>query len=425
MSLLLVGLSQSSTSVAVLERAVVPREEVAGVLAQVAGLPDVDGAVLLSTCNRVEVLLDVPRFHAVVDGVVGLLADRAGLGPVDLAEALEVHWEDAAVEHLFRVSAGLDSMVVGEPQVLGQLRDAYATATAAGTGTPALHQAVQAALRVGKRVRAEAGLDKAGADLVAVGLDAAQEAVGGLGGRRALVVGAGSLGALAGAWLRRRGVAEVVVANRSPARGARLAEALEGRAVGLDALGAELRRADVVVTATGSTGTVLSAQDLADAVADRPAATPLAVLDLALPRDVDPTARWLPGLVLVDLETLQTTLAPPGGGGAVAASGEMVAQEVSAWVAARSGTRVTPTVVALRAKAAAVVEAELARLDARVPDLPPAARAELAATLRRTVATLLHTPSVRVKELAAGPGGDAYATALAELFELGSPAAPR
>ena len=426
MSLLVVGLSQSTTPLDVLERAVVPADELPGVLARVAELPDVQGALVLSTCNRVEVVVDVPRFHACTEAVSSLLAQRAGL-PVDaLSDCLVVHWEEAAAQHLFEVAAGLDSMVLGEPQVLGQLRDAYALSQAAGASSPTLHSVVQAALRSGRAVRGEAGLDRAGADLVSVALDAAQEAGGGLAGRRALVVGAGSLGALAGAWLRRRDVGDVVVASRTPERARRLATSLAGRAVGMDALAHELSRADVVVSATGATGAVLSAALLAEAAAGRRARGegPLVVLDLALPRDVEPSARDVPGLVLVDLASLQPLLAA-GGVDRADVGAALVARDVAAWASHRRGERAAPTVVALRERGRAVVDAEMTRLAARLPDLSARERAEVEASLGRVVARLLHAPSVRVKELAAAPGGDAYPDALAELFDLGAPTAGR
>jgi len=242
-------------------------------------------------------------------------------------------------------------------------------------------------------------------------------ALGPLTGRSVLVVGAGSMGALAGATLRRAGVGTVVVANRSPENAARLATSLEGRGVGLDALTEELVAADVVVASTGATGLVVPHAVVAEAVAQRNG-RPLVILDLALPRDVEPTVRTLPGVTLVDLEALQAALGDIGVGTGVEDAREIVTEEVGAFLAWQKTSRVQPTVVALRSRADQVVAAELARLSSRLPALGAVERAEVEQTVRRVVQTLLHTPTVRVKELTEAPAGLSYADALRELFGL-------
>jgi glutamyl-tRNA reductase len=280
-----------------------------------------------------------------------------------------------------------------------------------------LHDLAQTALRVGKRVHAETGIDRAGASIVSVALDSAEAVLGELPGRRALIVGAGSMGALAGATLRRRGVTDIVVANRSPERAARLAAAVEGRAVSLTELAEEIGSADVLISSTGSTGLVVDV-DLVTSRADRP----LVVLDIALPRDVDPAVAVLPGVTYVDLDALRS-------GGAmvsddeVAAAAAIIAEELHDHLAEQQRLAVAPTVTALRARANQVIDAELARLDGRLPGLDPAARREVADAVRRAVETMLHAPTVRVKELASTPGGDQYAAALRELFDLDPAAA--
>ncbi|HUR14414.1 MAG TPA: glutamyl-tRNA reductase [Mycobacteriales bacterium] len=414
MSVLVVGLSHRSAPLSLLEDVSRGLDDLTDVLTELrAGA--VGEAVVLSTCNRVEVYADTEGFHPGVEAVTDLLIRRADVTMEELSKHLYVHWEGQAVHHLFQVASGLDSMVVGESQILGQLRRAYGAS--GHTAGRVLHELFQTALRVGKRVHAETGIDAAGQSLVTVGVQHAERVVGPLSGRPVLVVGAGSMGALAGATLRRAGVGDVVIANRTPDNAARLATSLEGRGVGLDALRDELAIADVVVTSTGAIGHVVTRAVVVEAMALR-SGRPLAVVDLALPRDVDPAVRSVPGVSLVDLETLQDSLSGTEAHAGVEAARAIVADEVSAFLTWQKASRVAPTVVALRSKADEVVDAELARLAGRLPDLAPAVRAEVEQSVRRVVQTLLHTPTVRVKELADAPGALSYAEALRELFGL-------
>jgi glutamyl-tRNA reductase len=315
--------------------------------------------------------------------------------------------------------------VIGEAQILGQLRAAYAAADAAGTVGRALHELSQQALRVGKRVHARTGIDAAGASVVSEALAAAAEALGGrtgLAGLRAAVVGAGAMGALAAAHLRRAEAAEVVVLNRSVERAERLAEntrrtGTPARAASLDALVDELAVAEVAVVCTGAVGTVVSLDTVAAALAAR-GGRPLVLCDLGLPRDVDPAVAALPGVTVVDLVSLQRRLASSAPREAVARAQELVADEAQAYLAAQRSAEVTPTVTALRRRAFEVVDAELLRLDSRLPDLPDDVRDELTRTVRRVVDKLLHTPTVQIKRLAEGPDGAGYAAAVRELFGL-------
>jgi glutamyl-tRNA reductase len=250
--------------------------------------------------------------------------------------------------------------------------------------------------------------------------------IGTLAGRRALVVGAGSIGTLAATTLSRAGVAEVVLANRGRDRAERLAASLRAstsiRVAALDTLADEIAGADLVVAATGAIGQILP-YDLVETAISGRAGRDLALVDLALPRDVDPAVAGLPGVHYVDLEAVKAATASAEADDHVAHARFIVAEEVNATVAARRAVAVAPTVAALRARAAEVVQAELTRLDGRLPDLEPGVRAEVAHAVHRVVQTLLHQPTVRVKELAEQPGGDTYATVLRELFGLDPAAA--
>lgn len=423
MSVLVVGLSHRSAPVQVLERAAVGAVEVPKLLGELLRGPHVSEAVLLSTCNRIEVVAVVDAFHGGLADVSAVLARHAGMSLTELTEHVFVHYAGSAVQHLFAVAAGLDSMVVGEAQILGQLRTAYATADEAGTVGRTLHELAQQALRVGKRVHTSTGIDTAGASVVSEALaDAATELGGDLAGQRAVIVGAGAMGALAAAHLRRAGVAEIVVLNRSADRAERLAEntraqGTPARAAALDALATELATADVMVACTGAVGTVVELHTVAGAVAER-GGRRLALVDLGLPRDVDARVAELPGVAVVDLAALQRRLASGDRGAAVAAAQQLVADEAQAYLAAQRSAEVTPTVTALRKRASDVIDAELLRLDSRLPDIEPKVREEFGRSVRRVVDKLLHTPTVQVKRLAEGPDGDSYAAALRALFEL-------
>ncbi|MEU9847970.1 glutamyl-tRNA reductase [Streptomyces sp. NPDC047985] len=499
MSLLVVGLSHRSAPVSVLERASLASETQAKLLQDTLAAEPAVEAAALATCNRIELYADVDKFHAGVAELSTLLAQHSGVGLDELTPYLYVHYEDRAVHHLFSVACGLDSMVVGEGQILGQIKDALARGQELHTAGRLLNDLFQQALRVGKRAHSETGIDRAGQSLVTFGLEqlaAGEDVSAWARGKRALVIGAGSMSSLAAATLARTGVAEIAVANRTRARADRLVEILAqpggtgvaARAVEMAAVPDELTRADLVVSCTGATGLVLTAEAIAGALglpyepehetaasrepeheaapepehkplqgvssgawvprpsteSDRHAArvengadgavrqtvrrstasarsdapVRLALLDLAMPRDIDGAAGHLDGVRLVDIESLAEVSADAPMASDVDQVRAIVADEVAAFGAAQRAAHITPTVVALRAMAADVVAGEIARLDGRLPGLDTKQRAEITQTVRRVVDKLLHAPTVRVKQLASEPGGAGYADALRELFDL-------
>ncbi|MFB7714234.1 glutamyl-tRNA reductase [Streptomyces sp. NPDC056105] len=427
MSLLVVGLSHRSAPVSVLERAALSVDAQAKLLQDTLAAEPAAEASVLSTCNRIELYADVDKFHAGVAELSTLLAQHSGVGLEELTPYLYVHYEDRAVHHLFSVACGLDSMVVGEGQILGQIKDGLARSQELHTAGRLLNDLFQQALRVGKRAHSETGIDRAGQSLVTFGLEqlAAGRAVDVWAkDKSALVIGAGSMSSLAAATLARAGVAEVVVANRTLERAERLAQILSepggtgvaARAVPMDAVGDELTRADVVVSCTGATGLVLTEAQIRRATEGRTGG--LSLLDLAMPRDIDGAAHRIGGVRFVDIESLAEASADAPMAADVDQVRGIVSDEVAAFGAAQRAATITPTVVALRTMAADVVTGEIARLDGRLPELDEKQRAEITQTVRRVVDKLLHAPTVRVKQLAAEPGGAGYADALRTLFDL-------
>jgi glutamyl-tRNA reductase len=423
-SVLVVGLSHKSAPVATLERAAVSGDTLAKLLRDLVHAEPVAEAFVVSTCNRVEVYAEVDRFHGGVTDICELLARHCGMPPHELTPYLYVHYEERAVSHLLTVAAGLDSMVVGEDQILGQVRSAIKLASEHGTAGRVLGELGRLALRTGKRARAETAIGRAGLSLLsaAVELAAGRSGTDALAGRRVLIVGAGSMSALAAATAARSGAASIAVANRTREHAERVAASVGTAAAmvsGLADLPAALAAADVVVSCTGAAGPVITVDVVSAALAARAAPDPLVIMDLAMPRDVEPGVADLPGAVLIGMDQLREHASAIAADD-VAAVRAILEAELAGYQSAMDAARVAPTVVALRAKAAKVVDAELARLAGRLSadDLSGHALDEIAQTVRRVVDKLLHAPTVRVKELAGSPGGDEYAAALRVLFDL-------
>jgi glutamyl-tRNA reductase len=423
---LLFGVSHRSAPVSVLEQLSIDESDQGKIVDRVLQSPLVTEAMVLSTCNRVEVYAVVDAFHGGLAVIGQVLSEHSGMSMADLTKYAYVRYSEAAVEHLFAVASGLDSAVIGEQQVLGQVRRAYASAETNRTVGRILHELAQRALSVGKRVHSETAIDAAGASVVSVALNMAERHLGGLSGKTAVLVGAGAMGALAAGHLSRAGIGQVHVVNRSLSRGQRLVRKIRDTGVRADALPLErladtLAGADVVVSCTGAVTPVVSLADVHHALAAArrdEEADPLVICDLGMPRDVDPAVAGLPGVWVVDVDRVQHEPSAHAAAADVDAARTIVATEVAAYLAGQRMAEVTPTVTALRQRAADVVEAELLRLDNRLPGLESAHREEVARTVRRVVDKLLHAPTVRIKQLASAPGGDSYAEALRELFEL-------
>jgi glutamyl-tRNA reductase len=422
MSVLVVGLSHRSAPIDLLERTALTTAGASELAVSLCHGDHVVEATSLVTCNRLEVYAEVSKFHGGVGEIGTALSKVTGVPLDELTEHLYVHYEGAAVAHLFQVVSGLDSMAVGEAQILGQVRSALRAGQEAGSAGRIIGHLLQNALRVGKRVHTETRIDQAAPSLVEAALARAAGALGPLEQVRVLVLGAGTMSGLTVATLQRASVASIAVCSRTPRKAQRLAASAGGVAVPVDRLPAALADADLVIACAGASGYLVTYRDVESLGGRRPVASRAVrvFVDLALPRDVDPAVAHLAGVRLFDLEMLGRELSAEGLPADLAGVRELVSDEVATFLADQQAKEVAPTVVALRAMARGVVDGELRRLESRLGDLDPAVRGELERTVHRVVEKLLHNPTVRVKELAAEPGGDTYAEALRLLFNLGS-----
>lgn len=407
MSVLVVSVSHRTASVTELGRLQMDADVAVKLAEALTTSEHIDESVVLSTCNRTEVYAEVGRFHAGLDDITRQLAETSGADIDRLRGICSVYFDEGAVAHAFNVAGGLDSMVIGENQILGQVRSALTACQHSGTVGTVLNALFQQGIRVGKRVQTETAIGTAGRSMVTAALRQYEDELGSLSGRRVAVVGAGSMAGLAARTLVADG-AGVTVLNRTHDKAVRLADLIGAEARPVSELDAVLADCEVVVTCTGARNLLLTAEMIED--------TPVgAVIDLALPADAAPEIA--DQALLINIETLLQT-GDNASSAEVDSARELVRGEVADFVARRRAAQVTPTVVALRSMASEVTAAELHRLDGRLPDLEEKERREVARTVHRVVEKLLHHPTVRVQEFAASQGQVDYAAALRELFAL-------
>lgn len=417
MSLLVMGVSHHEAPLALLEAVALDPAGRTRLEADALTSEYLTEAVVVSTCNRTEVYVEARTFHGALADLTAALARVCRVDRALLQPHLYVHYEERGIAHAFTVASGLDSMAVGESQILGQVRRSLARAQRHGHVGPELNTLLQQALRVGKKVHAETGIDAVAGSLVGAAIERGEHLLGPLAERTVAVVGAGGMGALAATTLARHGVGSLLIVNRSAERAHHLAGRVGGTAVAITGLTEVLARADLVISSTGATGRVITVD--AVAAARSAGAPPQQVLvDLALPHDIDKAVADLAGISLIGLAELGTVLADSGRSPQVQDASAIVTAEVAAYLTHRSAEVVAPTVTALRARAQEVVASELARLDRRLPELSETVRSEVERTLHRVVDKLMHAPTVKVKELAQAGQGGSYARALSELFDL-------
>ena len=420
MSVLLVGMSHRSAPVALLERLSMDANVQHGAATALIKQPSLSEAMIISTCNRLEVYTVTNAFHSGVEDVMRVLGEVSGVDVADLRRYLYVRYSDAAAEHIFTVASGLDSMVVGEQQIIGQVRTAYVDAAERGTVGPNLHSLAQAALRTGKRVHSETGIDDSGASMVTVALEQAMELmrVDDLRGKTALVLGAGAMSSLAATHLGKNGIDSLVLANRTRDRAERLAEhsreaGVPAEVVDFSDRASVLSRVDLVVSATASDEFTITPSDIPG---------PLVLADLSLPRDVDDAVTEIEGVRLVNIESLHETMrgSDTEDSRALRRAEDIVAEEVATFGSQQRVREVAPAVTRLRRNAADISGQELQRLRARMPDMSDADFEQVSRMVKRVVDKLLHAPTVKIKELAAAAETVSVEEAVTELFGLDS-----
>jgi glutamyl-tRNA reductase len=418
MTIVNVGVSHRIASAEVLEKLAVPSAELGGVLTQLHAVPGIDEVVVLSTCNRVEVYAAASGpAKEVTRAVADLMAANGRIPADEVLRLARIRVGGAAADHLFSVACGLDSMAVGEDQIVAQIKDAARAARAAGTTGPVISGLIDAALRASKRARTQTTISTEGISLARAGLDLAAGHLGGLSARHAVVLGTGSMGKLAARLLREAGVGRLGVASRSPARAAEVAAAVRGTPLAASDMPAALADTDILVTATGSAVPVMRAGQLR-AAREPVDGRPLFVLDLGMPPNVEPAAGRLAGVTLVDLTALGQHLASLDVPGPVPQVRAIVAAEAAAYMDRRDQATAAPVIAAMHAQIRQLADAELARLHDRLPELSEQQRAETTATVHRILRKVLHRPTVRAKEFSAGPQGPLYLEALRQLFDL-------
>lgn len=416
MSVLVYGLSHRTAPVGLLERLAVPEDLLVKALDDLLGRRHISEAVVLSTCNRVEVYAAVSRYHGGVADLRDFAAQWAGSAIDDIAPIAYDYYEERAAAHLFAVTAGLDSMVLGERQIHGQVRAAFKHAEAQGAVGRMLGALFRQSMRVAKRARLETNLDGARASMVDVGLAATDRALGEVPSPQVLLVGAGQTGSLAAERLAGR-AGRLRIANRSRARAEVLAERHGGEALTLEQVPAALAEVDLVVASTASAEALIGVDDVASGLADR-GGRRLVLLDLAVPRNVDPAVGELPGVTVLDIDAVRT-LTDAGPSGVDAAQARRLVDDAARTFAGWTrSVQVEPTVAALHRRAEQVRVRELERYAARLASLEDPVRAHVEALTKGIVNTLLHEPSVRLKRLADTRSADFYTAALGELFDL-------
>ena len=411
--MIVVGVNHRTVPLELLERLAVTADRLPKALHDLVSRDDIAESVLLSTCNRTEIYVQAEKFHGAVADVRNFLCELAFLAPEELSDHLYTFHDAAAVAHLFSVAAGLDSAVLGESEILGQVRSAWEVAAAERAAGSSMHLLFRHAVEVGKRVRTETGIGRSSVSVSSAAVALASERLGGLDGTRVLVLGAGEMGEGMLVSLVAAGVRDVRVANRTPERATALADRVGGRAIPMSELGAALAEVDVLLTSTGASDFLVDAASLESRVSQRE----LLIVDVAVPRDVDPSAGELPGVTLLDMDDLRA-FADVGLAERRREIGkvrDLIDEEVARFRDVATGREVAPLVAALRARVEELRSAEVERAAKGMSD---ADRAALDAATRSLVAKLLHEPTVRLKDEAGTARGERLAEAIRELFDL-------
>jgi glutamyl-tRNA reductase len=418
-SVVVVGLNHRTVPLELLERVNVSPARLPKVLGDLAGREHISEAVVLSTCHRTEVYAVAERYHGAVQDIRNVFSEMAFIPPEDFSDHLYTYFDDGAVNHLFSVAAGVDSVVLGESEILGQVRQAWQSAQEEGTAGPRMAALFRQALVTGKRARTETAIGRGSTSLAHAAVDMAARRVGSLKGKQILLLGAGEVGESMALAVAGIDDAQVFVANRTWDRAVALASRVGGRAVQLDGLNDALREVDVLLTSTGAPSAIVDHSDLAPIVETR-GGRPLLIVDVAMPRDIDPAVAELPGVELLDLDDVRAFVEA----GLAERRREVgrvrtiVDEERERFVDSVTAREVAPTISALRERVEALRVAELDRQRGRLDGLDPKQRDAVEAVTRGVLAKLLHDPTVRLKDAAGTPKGERLSDALRELFDL-------
>ncbi|HMJ76177.1 MAG TPA: glutamyl-tRNA reductase [Iamia sp.] len=421
MSVVVIGLNHRTMPLDLFERFTFDSTRAPKVLGALASCDHVSEAVLVSTCNRTEAYIVAERFHAAYQEVRDVLAQLADVAPEDFADHLYVHYDDEAVRHLFRVVAGVDSDVLGDTEVQGQVRAAWAVGVDEGTVGPSLNLLFRHAVETGKRARTDTGIATGTASVSHAAVEMAAERLGTVAGRTVLVIGAGTIGRSMATALKGAGAARVLVANRTAEKAAALAADIDGEVVPLSQLDSALAECDVLLTSTGATSVIIDHTELETAL-ERRDSDPLLVVDVAVPRDVDPSVGQLPGVTLLDIDDLRT-FAQAGIEGRrreIAAVDAIVDAEAERYRTEVSARAAAPLVAALHARAEDLRQAEVARFARRLSGLDDRQQAAVEGLTKALLAKVLHEPTVKLKTTAGTPQGDRLAEALRDLYSVDS-----
>lgn len=419
MSVVVIGLNHRTTPLDLLERMTIADGALPKALHDLVSRDDVSEAVVLSTCNRTEVYVVVERFHGAYQDVRDFLAEVGFLAPEDFADHLYTHYDAPAAAHLFGVASGLDSAVLGESEILGQVKAAWERAREEGTSGPALNLLFRHAIEAGKRARTETAIARNITSVSQAAVALAGERLDGLTGRRVLVLGAGEMGEAMVLGLAKAGVADIAVANRTWERAVDLADRSGGRPVKLSELDDALVEVDVLLSSTGATSPLLELDDIERVVPAR-GGRPLLIVDIAVPRDIDPAVGALDGVTLLDMDDLRSFAEA----GAAARQREvglvqrLLDEELERYLGATSAREVAPMIVALRSRAEEVRQAELDRFRTKLDSLDEQQLEAIEGLTRGIISKLLHEPSIALKDAAGSARGDRLISSLRELFAL-------
>ncbi len=420
MSIVVIGINHRTSPLPLLEKVAVSEAMIPKALHGLSVRDSIREVVLLSTCNRTEVYAVAEKFHGAYGDIRDFFAELSGLDPDVLHPHLYSQHDDAAVTHLFDVTAGLDSAVLGETEILGQVRDAWNVALAQGSSRTTLNLLFRHALETGKRARTETGISRSTASVSHAAVEMATEILGTVAGKRVLIVGAGNMGDGVATALSRSGATDVTVINRTETRGVNLAEKVGAEVARFDQLTECLAASDVVVTCTGSGEVVITKDLLSHARSSVQDLHPLLIVDIAMPRDVEASVIDLPDVVLRDMDDLGEWASRGAEQRAAEAADvrRIVAEEVERFTMDNASRQAAPLVAQLRENVDSIRQAEMERFAQRLASFSPEQREIIEALTHGMISKILHSPSVQLKDAAGTPQGERLSAAVRDLFNL-------